>query len=308
MTTAEAASPRRELILGIRREWNEDTRQFLAVILVALVALAIGYGVREWATGQTRTITVGSVSAAIPSSWVVQQGSQDLLFTAADPRNPGQRYSVTQPTDLGSDPNTVANATVAGKSQVLSAVPGAEPRHLHGQRHSGPGGDVHLHHDPDRRRPAGDRGLGPLHPGVRQRARRDPGEPGARLRGGARPIQDVRGIGEGVADVEAHQPRSEALGRDRRRRVPSRSRRSARWSSARAPFPGLGGKNTGTGVNPAAIVRVDVTGTDDQGQAVSASAYGVVVDSSGLVHRAGERRRAAHGRRRRRLAVAVPRL
>jgi hypothetical protein len=120
MTTAEAASPRRELILGIRREWNEDTRQFLAVILVALVALVIGYGVREWATGQTRAITVGSVSAAIPASWVVQQGSQDLLFTVADPRNPGQRYSVTQPTDLGSDPNTVANATVAGKSQVLS--------------------------------------------------------------------------------------------------------------------------------------------------------------------------------------------
>jgi hypothetical protein len=117
---AVAVSPRRELILGIRREWNEDTRQFLAVILVAIVALVIGYGVREWATSQTRTITVGSVTAAIPSSWVVQQGSQDLLFTAADPRNPGQRYSVTQPTDLGSDPNTVANATVAGKSQVLS--------------------------------------------------------------------------------------------------------------------------------------------------------------------------------------------
>ena len=118
--TAEAMTPRKELILGIRREWNEDTRQFLAVILVALVSLAIGYGVREWATNQTRVITVGNVSASIPSSWVVQQGSQDLLFTVADPRNPGQRYSVTQPTDLGSDPNTVANATVAGKASVLS--------------------------------------------------------------------------------------------------------------------------------------------------------------------------------------------
>src|SRR5690349_13652207 len=49
------------------------------------------------------------------------------------------------------------------------------------------------------------------------------------------------------------------------------------------PIPGLGGKTTGGGVNPAAIVRVDVTGTDDDGKAVSASAYGVVVDSSGLV-------------------------
>src|SRR3954471_19867719 len=49
------------------------------------------------------------------------------------------------------------------------------------------------------------------------------------------------------------------------------------------PIPGLGGKTTGTGVNPAAIVRVDVTGTDDDGTAGSASAYGAVVDSSGLV-------------------------
>lgn len=118
--TAETMTPRKELILGIRREWNEDTRQFLAVMLVAFLSLLAAYGIRQWATSQTRTITVGSVSASVPASWVVQQGSQDLLFTAADPRNPGQRYSVTQPTDLGSDPNIVANATVAGKSQVLS--------------------------------------------------------------------------------------------------------------------------------------------------------------------------------------------
>src|SRR3954469_25161169 len=52
---------------------------------------------------------------------------------------------------------------------------------------------------------------------------------------------------------------------------------------AAGPIPGLGGKTAGTGLNPAAIVRVDVTGPDTDGKAVSASAYGVVVDSSGLV-------------------------
>src|SRR5215831_1086942 len=49
------------------------------------------------------------------------------------------------------------------------------------------------------------------------------------------------------------------------------------------PIPGLGGKNTGSSVNPAAIVRVDVAGTDSDGKAASATAYGVVVDPSGLV-------------------------
>src|SRR4051794_23735405 len=49
------------------------------------------------------------------------------------------------------------------------------------------------------------------------------------------------------------------------------------------PIPGLGGKTTATGVDPAAIVRIDVTGTGTGGKAGSASAYGVVVDPSGLV-------------------------
>jgi Trypsin-like peptidase domain len=48
--------------------------------------------------------------------------------------------------------------------------------------------------------------------------------------------------------------------------------------------PVLPGGNTGGGAVPTgAIVRVDVSGTDDQGAEASASAYGVVVDPSGLV-------------------------
>lgn len=115
-----APSQRALVVGGIKREWNEDTRQFLAVLLVAAVALLLGYAVREYATSQTRTVSAGNVSAEIPAAWVVQGGTQDLLFTAADPRTPGQRYAVTRPSGLGSDPDAVANATVAGKSQVLT--------------------------------------------------------------------------------------------------------------------------------------------------------------------------------------------
>jgi len=90
----------------------------LGVSWIAFVALLLGYGLRTYATGQTRTVTAGGVTASIPQTWVYQPGAQDLLFTAVDPRNPGQRYSVTQ--NSGSDPSQVASATVAAKSQVLS--------------------------------------------------------------------------------------------------------------------------------------------------------------------------------------------
>lgn len=102
-----------------RQEWTDDARQLVAVLLVAVIALAVGYGIEKMATGSTRTVSAGNVTAEIPTSWVFQPGAQDLLFTAADPRNPGQRYSVTRPSGAGQDVTSVADTTVAAKSQVL---------------------------------------------------------------------------------------------------------------------------------------------------------------------------------------------
>jgi hypothetical protein len=101
-----------------RRDWNDDARQLVAVIVVAVIALALGYGVRSVATSATHTVSVGNVSASIPTTWIFQPGAQSLLFTAVDPRNPGQRYSVTRPG--GTDLATVSDTSVAAKSQVLT--------------------------------------------------------------------------------------------------------------------------------------------------------------------------------------------
>lgn len=109
---------RRMLSSEWRQEWNEDARQLVAVIVIAVIALAVGYGVRGVATGSTRSVTAGNVSASIPTTWIFQPGAQNLLFTAVDPRNPGQRYSVTRPG--GADVSVVADTTVAAKSQFLS--------------------------------------------------------------------------------------------------------------------------------------------------------------------------------------------
>lgn len=104
-----------------RREWTDDARQLVAVLLVALIVIALGYAVKVLATTSTRTVTAGNVSASIPTSWIFQPGAQDLLFTAVDPRNPGQRYSVTRPSSGGTDASAVADMTVAAKSQLLGS-------------------------------------------------------------------------------------------------------------------------------------------------------------------------------------------
>jgi hypothetical protein len=103
-----------------RREWTDDARQLIAVLLMAVIAVAVGYGIKVLATTSTRTVAVGSVTAQIPTNWIFQPGAQDLLFTAVDPRNPGQRYSVSRSSVAGTDLVAVADATVAAKSQFLS--------------------------------------------------------------------------------------------------------------------------------------------------------------------------------------------
>lgn len=111
---------RRSFLPSLRGEWNDDARQLVAVLLVALIALVIGYGVETMATTSTRNVTAGSVTASIPTNWIYQPGAQDLLFTAVDPRNPGQRYSVTRPAVGGSDASAIATTTIAAKSQLLT--------------------------------------------------------------------------------------------------------------------------------------------------------------------------------------------
>ena len=112
-------SIRRMLSADWKQEWTDDGRQFVAVVLIALVALAVGYGAKTIATSSTRTVSSGGVSASIPTPWLYQPGAQDLLFTAVDPRNPGQRYSVSKASNGGTDTGSVADATVAAKSRVL---------------------------------------------------------------------------------------------------------------------------------------------------------------------------------------------
>jgi hypothetical protein len=100
------------------RDLSDDVRQLIAVLLVAVVAIAAGLGVRFVAEGQSRTVEAQGVSASIPSGWIFAQGVGDLAFTVQDPRNPGQRYQVSLLRG-DTDPSVVADTQTAAKSRLL---------------------------------------------------------------------------------------------------------------------------------------------------------------------------------------------
>ena len=54
-----------------------------------------GFDPSPIAENQTRTVSGGNVTAAIPQAWIYQPGAGDLRFTARDPRHAGLSYSAS---------------------------------------------------------------------------------------------------------------------------------------------------------------------------------------------------------------------
>jgi hypothetical protein len=103
-----------------RMALNDDARQLIAVLVVVAIALIAGYGLKWNTENQTRSVSAGGVSASIPQTWVYQPGAGTILFTALDPRSPGQRYSVSRiPTGDSATLSQVVDLQVGGKSRVL---------------------------------------------------------------------------------------------------------------------------------------------------------------------------------------------
>ena len=116
--TAATTTPSRP----VRFEWGafeDDARELIAVVLVIAVALIAGFAVKTVAENQTRTVRAGTVSAAIPQDWLYQPGAGDLLFTATDPRHPGQRYSISRITPGSGGLDETIDQRIGAKSALL---------------------------------------------------------------------------------------------------------------------------------------------------------------------------------------------
>jgi hypothetical protein len=98
---------------------TDDTRQLIAVLAMAVVAIMLGLVIRITTEGQTRTIEAQGVSAQIPTGWVYTPGAGDLAFTAQDPQEPGRRYAVSRITTAGLSPADAADDQTAAKGRIL---------------------------------------------------------------------------------------------------------------------------------------------------------------------------------------------
>jgi hypothetical protein len=113
--TVAVRPPRRGLSWS---DVSDDLRQLIGVLLLAVVAVAIGLGLRVVAEGESRTIDALGVTASIPAGWVFSQGAGDLAFTVQDPRNAGQRYQVSLIRGE-TDPAAAAATQTAAKGRLL---------------------------------------------------------------------------------------------------------------------------------------------------------------------------------------------
>ena len=103
---------------------RDDTRQFIAVLVVLAVALVLALALKGVVESQTRVVRGGGISASVPADWVYQPGAGDLAFVVNDPREPGHRYVVSR-IAAGERGLAAAVDTFAGaKGQLLTAYQG----------------------------------------------------------------------------------------------------------------------------------------------------------------------------------------
>lgn len=116
--SATTVRPRRAALWPL----DDDGRQLVAVLLVIAVGLAAGFVTKTIAESQTRAIRAGSVSAAIPQGWIYQPGAGDVVFSATDPRVPGQRYVVSLLKNAaGQALGPLIDARTSARAQLLPA-------------------------------------------------------------------------------------------------------------------------------------------------------------------------------------------
>ncbi|MFQ5422224.1 MAG: hypothetical protein ACE5FD_04060 [Anaerolineae bacterium] len=108
------------ILTQLRQEIQPKERQSaLLVILTALVALGLGWGVKTAVANQTRPFTVRSISAEIPAGWLVQEGTGELLLVARNPADMDQRYRILL-LDGNSDLPLLANQHSQNRARLES--------------------------------------------------------------------------------------------------------------------------------------------------------------------------------------------
>jgi hypothetical protein len=103
---------------------EELTRERLSaygVVAITLVALLVGWGLKTSIETRTSLIERDNITAAIPDGWLVQDGTEDLIFTTRHPLSPRPRYSVSLVADGDRTLADVASDRNRSRDQILDS-------------------------------------------------------------------------------------------------------------------------------------------------------------------------------------------
>jgi hypothetical protein len=77
-----------------------DYLSAIVVIFVTVLALLLGWGLKNGVQNRARLVQIDGISADVPLGWLVQEGAGDLAFQARNPNAPSHLYNVRilQPT------------------------------------------------------------------------------------------------------------------------------------------------------------------------------------------------------------------
>lgn len=80
--------------LSLSPQQSNERFSVLAVLLLLLLSLLVGWGVKTAVQSDTNPITVGAVTAEVPQNWLTNDGIGDLVLVARNPFALNQRYRI----------------------------------------------------------------------------------------------------------------------------------------------------------------------------------------------------------------------
>jgi hypothetical protein len=107
---------------------TQERRSAALTILLLLVALLLGWGVKTAVQNATRPIEQSGFTAEIPAGWLVQEGAGDFVFLARNPLALDELYRVSllpaaSELDVVAENRNLARAQIDDTYRVITAEP-----------------------------------------------------------------------------------------------------------------------------------------------------------------------------------------
>lgn len=84
-----------EAVLDRLQSWRDDQRSVAAVIIVTILALFVGWGIKASVQNQTRLVSQNGITGTVPMGWVMGEPAAANSLQAWDRLDPAKQFAVT---------------------------------------------------------------------------------------------------------------------------------------------------------------------------------------------------------------------